>query len=133
LKDNLALWMMPACASSPQPTKEDPMAKKHTFHCWMRVVATGEIKMKIPTKPPKKTSQSKPADVAEVWTGYDGLWNEPVTAPSGGSPWVLDLGEVFYEKKSDAIHWIEKTQAGQDWKKVALCCSLVVFEIEVDK
>jgi hypothetical protein len=110
-------WIMPVCTSSPQQPKEKLMAKKkHTFHCWMRVVAPGEVHVMIPTKPPKKTSTSKPADVvAEFWTGYTGMWNEP-----GGTQFVLDTGEALYDKK-DAVHWIAKTTDGQKWQKAALC------------
>ncbi len=102
------------------------MANKHTLHCWMRVIPDTKYKIKIPQKPPKRISKTKPAEINEVvWTGYEGLFNE-----KSGVKWVLDFGQAFH-KKQEALDWLEDDEEGQQWKADAVSWSLVAFKIDI--
>ena len=101
------------------------MTKKFIFYCWMKVVPPPTIVVSSGPLPPKKTSAKKPAGVqAEVWTGVDGFWNQPLAAAYG-----LDYGEAFSAEK-DATDWIT-TSDGKKWVTGAVSYSLAMFDIEV--
>jgi hypothetical protein len=113
--------------------------KKHTYHCWMRVIKadggtnvpgdsanpSGDYQICSGPRPPKVTSRdtaNRPLKMVDSWYA-DAEYNADPSADV-----IFDYGPA-YVKRENALNWLNGAD-GMAWVGEALTYQLFCFELE---